>query len=258
MVRRTRSSLESENDDVESTSTALTRYRVRPESRRAKRARIQEGQRLEACCSCTRFSTCATNNCECVKANRDCGTCLCKRNCSNQPGWQNLTQGEATICQGTSEDEEDNNSAPPSDEALLTIEPPPVPLHHRTPLTVRVSDDDTPDLEPRDASYDDDEDEMPLLTQPEEEDGIPGLTYGERKLKEVYGDHLHQDDGTHLDGGIRDDAEWQARWRLIVGLPPQRYNVPNGAVGRLFVRELAAELSGVTERRWNSERFIVF
>ena len=45
---------------------------------------------------------------------------------------------------------------------------------------------------------------------------------------------------------------------MIVGLPPQRYNVPNGAVGRLFVRELAAELSGVTERRWNSERFIVF
>ena len=104
----------------------------------------------------------------------------------------------------------------------------------------------------------DDEEDAPFLTQPEVEEGAPGLTYGERKLQEVYGDHLHQDDGTHLDGGIRDDGEWQKRWRQIVGLPPQRYNVPNGMVGRLFVKELAAELSGVTGRRWNSERFIVF
>jgi hypothetical protein len=33
------------------------------------------------------------------------------------------------------------------------------------------------------------------------------------KLKEVYGDYLHhQNDGTHLDGGIKDDALWQDCW----------------------------------------------
>ena len=41
-------------------------------------------------------------------------------------------------------------------------------------------------------------------------------------------------------------------------MPPQRYNVPNGAVGRLFVKEFASELGGVTARRWNGERFIIF
>lgn len=78
------------------------------------------------------------------------------------------------------------------------------------------------------------------------------------KLTRVYGDCVHQNDGTHLDGGIRDDAVWQERWRKVVGLPPQRYNAPNEKVGRLFVKTLAEELEGVTTRRWNSERFIVF
>ena len=41
-------------------------------------------------------------------------------------------------------------------------------------------------------------------------------------------------------------------------LPPQRYDVPSGRVGRLFIAALAAELVGVKERRWNSERFVVF
>ena len=77
-------------------------------------------------------------------------------------------------------------------------------------------------------------------------------------MRAVYGDCVHQNDGTHLDGGIRDDAIWQERWKKIVGLPPQRYNAPNGKVGRLFVKEVAEELQGVTKRRWNSERFIVF
>lgn len=67
------------------------------------------------------------------------------------------------------------------------IEPPPVPLHHRTPLTVQFADDnDPPNLEPRNEDYDDDEDEEFLLTQEKEEEGAPGLTYEERKLMEVY------------------------------------------------------------------------
>ncbi len=39
---------------------------------------------------------------------------------------------------------------------------------------------------------------------------LPGYkpTEVDQKLKEVYGDYLHQNDGSHLDGGIQDDAEW--------------------------------------------------
>ena len=78
------------------------------------------------------------------------------------------------------------------------------------------------------------------------------------KLKEVYGDYLHQNDGTHLDGGIQDDAVWQERWKKLVGLPAQRYQAPGGAVGRRFVRNLTQELLGIRSRKWNSEKFTVF
>jgi hypothetical protein len=69
---------------------------------------------------------------------------------------------------------------------------------------------------------------------------LPGYvpTKADLKLKEVYGDYLHQNDGTHLDGGIQDDAEWQERWRKLVPLPAQRYQAPGGAVGRRFLRIL--------------------
>ena len=33
------------------------------------------------------------------------------------------------------------------------------------------------------------------------------------RLQEVYGDWVHANPGTHLDGGIRDNSAWQAWWR---------------------------------------------
>ena len=50
----------------------------------------------------------------------------------------------------------------------------------------------------------------------------------------------------------------QAYWREIIALPPQRYDVLAGRVGRIFIDVLAEELEGVEERRWNSKRLIVF
>ena len=41
-------------------------------------------------------------------------------------------------------------------------------------------------------------------------------------------------------------------------IPSRRYAAPSGKVGRRFVRTLGVEMQGVRERRWNSERFIVF
>ena len=135
MVVRTREALEDETGDAQNNSTAITRYRVRPESRRSKRARLRVEQESGACCSCTRFSTCATNNCECVKAQRDCGNCLCKRNCSNQPGWQQQLDGGGELCRGINEDNEDNTSVAPRDTTLTAEPPPQIPLHHRTAMT---------------------------------------------------------------------------------------------------------------------------
>jgi hypothetical protein len=62
---------------------------------------------------------------------------------------------------------------------------------------------------------------------------LPGATISDadRKLLEVYGDYIGQNDGTHLDGGIKDDAVWQARWRKLVALPCQCYDTPGGSAG---------------------------
>ena len=41
-------------------------------------------------------------------------------------------------------------------------------------------------------------------------------------------------------------------------MPSRRYEAPYGKVGRRYVNALVRELRGVCDRRWNSERFIVF
>eukprot|EP00957_Ditylum_brightwellii_P115690 8824361-Ditylum_brightwellii.AAC.1 len=58
---------------------------------------------------------------------------------------------------------------------------------------------------------------------------------------DVYGDTIHLNDGTHLDGGVEGDRKWQERWRQLAGRPHNWYQVPSGAVGRRFVSLMAME-----------------
>ena len=74
----------------------------------------------------------------------------------------------------------------------------------------------------------------------------------------VYQDWVHQNPGTHLYGGIREDGKWQAIWKKLVCLPTQRYNVTSGQVRKRFVSTLTAEPNGRRGRKWNAERVIVF
>ena len=68
------------------------------------------------------------------------------------------------------------------------------------------------------------------------------LTQCDLKLRSVYGDYVHRNDGTHLTGGINDDALWQTRWRRISNLTPRFYDAPKGKAGRRFVILLTEEL----------------
>ena len=77
-------------------------------------------------------------------------------------------------------------------------------------------------------------------------------------LQEVYGDWVHRNPGTHLDSGIADGGKWQGWWRDLSVIPPLHYEAPCGKVGRQYVNAFVKELQGVRNRRWNSERFIVF
>ena len=80
----------------------------------------------------------------------------------------------------------------------------------------------------------------------------------DRKMDAVYGDHVHQNDGTHLNGGIADDAEWQARFNTLIVLHNQQYDLPRGRVGHTFIDEFSNIIEGVIDRKWNFERAMVF
>ncbi|KAL7502373.1 hypothetical protein ACHAXN_001332 [Cyclotella atomus] len=74
----------------------------------------------------------------------------------------------------------------------------------------------------------------------------------------VYGDTIHQNDGTHLDGGVANDRFWQSRWMRCVSTNLSLWDAPNGKVGKRLITQLANEWAGVREQKWNSKRPIVF
>ena len=95
---------------------------------------------------------------------------------------------------------------------------------------------------------------------PSDNSDLPGysLTEVDRLLDKVYGDHIHQNPGTHLDGGVADDFLWQSYWRQLVEYPPSFYDTPTGALGKRLVGYFAKLLEGIMKRKWNGEKLIVF
>ena len=89
---------------------------------------------------------------------------------------------------------------------------------------------------------------------------LPGyiMSEADKKLSAIYGDHPHDNDGTHMDGGFADDALWQRLWNRIFSLKLSQYDAPKGTVGRRFVEVLSQEIQGMMDRKWNSERMLVF
>ena len=106
-------------------------------------------------------------------------------------------------------------------------------------------------------SFEDDE-EVPLVTEPGAD--LDGATLAEADLllDRIYGDHPHDNDGTHLDGGVPDDALWQHRFDQLSVRSPSHYSLPNGRVGKRFVRLLTEEFASVLTRDCNSEKPLVF
>ena len=74
----------------------------------------------------------------------------------------------------------------------------------------------------------------------------------------VYQDWVHQNPGNHLDGEIKEDVKWQDRWRKLVCLPTQCYDVLSGRVGKKFISILSVGLDGAEARKWNAEMVIIF
>ena len=84
------------------------------------------------------------------------------------------------------------------------------------------------------------------------------LTKADRLLDSVYGDHVHDNIGRQLDGGVEGDKAWQWLWRYVVELPLSPYRVPKGRIGRRFITLLTREFEQVRHRQFNSERPLIF
>ena len=62
------------------------------------------------------------------------------------------------------------------------------------------------------------------------------------RLREVYGDWVHGNPGTHLDGGIAEDGTWKEWWYDLMVTTARRYEAPIRKVGRCFFNVLVREL----------------
>ena len=75
------------------------------------------------------------------------------------------------------------------------------------------------------------------------------LSEADRMIDKVFGDHVHQNPGTHLDGGIADDADWQERFHLLFPFSQDNYDLPSGAIGRRLVNLEADVINGIIARK---------
>ena len=80
----------------------------------------------------------------------------------------------------------------------------------------------------------------------------------DQRLTEVFGDTIHRNDGRHLNGGIADDQCWQTRYDTVVANTHTLYLPSQGRIGAAIITQFATELRGVRERKWNSERPLMF
>jgi len=84
-----------------------------------------------------------------------------------------------------------------------------------------------------------------------EDPQLQRLTDADRRLCSIYGDTIHQNDGTHLDGriGVAEDAKWQRLHLRIVACNLPLYDLPNGRWATRFLETLTNLWVGVVERR---------
>jgi hypothetical protein len=84
------------------------------------------------------------------------------------------------------------------------------------------------------------------------------ITDANSKLDEVYGNHVQQNSGKHLDGGVTNDLMWQDYGECLVVYPSKTYTIPTGAIGKWFIKEMMQLLEDIIKQKCNSEKFIVY
>ncbi len=85
-------------------------------------------------------------------------------------------------------------------------------------------------------------------------------SWADRKLISVYGDTIHQNDGTHLHGQLSavDDRYYQQLHARVVKNPSGFYEVYRNGTGARFLNVLTTEFKNVREGKMNAERALIF
>jgi hypothetical protein len=207
----------------------------------------------DRCCNCTKYSTCTTKRCECRMANKPCVSCVCLYQCKNQCV-EIKTEGRFGETE-TKKARTETLSSP--GVARRPTMPPSRPDIQPSAATKEANQAPTPAV---DGTKGTERKEKEHEIRFDEDKHLPAyaLTATDIKMDAVYGNHVHSNDGTHLTGGIIDNYVWQDYWRRLTVFPETFYNIPKGPTGKRFLGMLTKELSGIIDRKWNSERFIVF
>jgi hypothetical protein len=86
------------------------------------------------------------------------------------------------------------------------------------------------------------------------------LTTADRRLLGIFGNTIHLNNGTHLDGGIgaAEDAKWQRLYNCVATCSLPLYDLPNGRWAHRFLTTLTNLWVGVIQWLWNLEQPLVF
>ena len=78
------------------------------------------------------------------------------------------------------------------------------------------------------------------------------------RLIQVYVNHVHHNDGRHIDRVISDNNILQVRWRILFRQTGLKYRAPQGTVGQRFMKCLLEEFRGARKKLWSEELLMVF
>ena len=246
----------------------------------------------ERCCQCTSQSSCKTNKCPCRQMYKRCSNCysfnnkckntqpssvLAKSNTTKKKNQLNSTASSIRDFFDPVENLEPPTTTPTTNPSTSKSAPLPATADATGPVptpsnVIDLTDNASPNEDsaprPRTDGVSDVPNRAPTRsthrrpaprTTPECGDK-PGTTISpqNRKLDEVYGDHIHENPGDHLSGGVQDDGLWQKYLKRLLPFSPHHYDVPRTSVGKEIISSLAQLLEDIMNRKCNMDKFLVF